>query len=401
MSRVLKYVLANIAAVVIIAASALSQTASTLYSFTGGADGGDPESQLMFDARGNLYGTTTAGGAHGEGAVFELTPSASGYTESVIYSFEGSADGNFPAAGLIHDQKGNLYGTLYYGGADGHGAVFELSRSGSSWTKTMLYSFVGALDGGQPASGLIMDRSGNLYGVTSLDGAYGQGVVFELSPSADGTWTESVLHAFVSQTTSDGQGPSGPLVIDQAGNLYGMTVQGGTNDLGTVYKLSPNGDGTWTESLIYSFQGTDGANPARSNLTLGPAGSLFGTTTSGGAANEGVVFQLFPSQTGKWRERVLFSFPGGANGGNPFAGVIRDPAGNLYGTTASGVFGAGGVVYKLTKTGGQWSEEVLYTVDNPGNGSYANLVRDAAGNLYGTTEFGGSAFAGDIFKVTP
>ena len=155
--------------------------------------------------------------------------------------------------------------------------------------------------------------------------------------------------------------------------------------------------------MLYSFRGgADGAGPATSDVIANTAGTaLFGTTTSGGSANEGTVFELKNTANG-WKEKVLYTFPGGANGGNPFAGVIRDAAGNLYGTTASGVFGAGGVVFELTPgSGGIWTETVLYTVDGAGNGSYAGLVFDKTGNLYGTTEFGGPQIAGDVFEVTP
>jgi uncharacterized repeat protein (TIGR03803 family) len=394
-----------ISAILMLITGASAQTGTILYSFTGSKDGANPKSRLVLDKNGNLYGTTTAGGANGQGEVFELTPSSrGGWLVKVLYSFQGSADGSLPAAGVIFDQKGNLYGTLYNGGALGHGAVFELSpATGGGWTKKLLYSFSGANDGGQPVGALVLDKAGNLYGTTPLDGLYGQGVVYQLKPNSDGTWTETVLHAFVSQTTTDGQGPAGSLAIDKAGNLYGVTVQGGTASLGTVFEVSPVSGGGWTESVLYSFLGNnDGAGPATSDVITNTAGTvLFGTTTTGGSANDGTVFEMKKTGNG-WKEKVLYTFPGGANGGNPYAGVIRDAAGNLYGTTASGVFGAGGVVFELTPgTGGTWTETVLYTVDGPGNGSYAGLVFDAAGNLYGTTEFGGPQLAGDVFQVTP
>ncbi len=393
-----------LAAILILITGAWAQTGTILYSFTGGKDGANPKSRLVLDRNGNLYGTTTAGGANGQGEVFELTPSSrGGWLVEILYSFQGSADGSLPAAGVIFDKQGNLYGTLYNGGALGHGAVFELSpATGGTWTKKILYSFSGGNDGGQPVGALVFDKAGNLYGTTPLDGLYGQGVVFQLKPNTDGTWTEAVLHAFVSLTTSDGQGPGGSLAIDSAGNLYGLTVQGGSAGLGTVFEVSPVSGG-WTESLLYSFRGgADGANPATSDVITNTAGTaLFGTTTSGGSANEGTVFELKKTANG-WKEKVLYTFPGGANGGNPYAGVIRDSAGNLYGTTASGVFGAGGVVFELTPgSGGAWTETVLYTVDGAGNGSYAGLVFDKSGNLYGTTEFGGPQIAGDVFEVTP
>jgi len=358
---------------------------------------------LLLDKSGNLYGTTTAGGAYRQGEVFELSPNPKGsWTEQVLYSFQGSADGSLPAAGVISDKQGNLYCTLYMGGALGHGAVYELIKpgKGGAWTNHLLYSFSGGNDGGQPVGPVLFDSVGNLYGVTPLDGLYGQGVVFELSPNGQGGgWTETVLHAFVSQSP-DAQGPAGALIFDKKSNLYGLAVQGGAVNQGAAFELTPNHDGTWTESVIYSFLGgNDGANPATSDLLL-KGRSLYGTTTNGGAANDGTVFQLTPGKTG-WNETLLYTFPGGASGGNPFAGLVSDSKGNFYGTTASGAHGAGGVTFELSKVGGVWTETVLYTFDNPGNGSYADLVRDKAGNLYGTTEFGGPAFAGNVFEVTP
>lgn len=393
------------AVIFLLITGAWAQTATILYSFTGGKDGANPKSQLVLDKTGNLYGTTTAGGANGQGEVFELTPSLrGGWQIEILYSFQGSADGSLPAAGVIFDKQGNLYGTLYNGCALGHGGVFELSPAGGGvWTKKLLYSFTGGNDGGQPVGSLIFDKAGNLYGTTPLDGADGQGVVYELSPNSDGTWSETVLHSFVAFSTTDGSGPGGSLAIDSAGNLYGVTVQGGSANLGTVFEVSPVSGGGWTETLLYSFLGgNDGSGPATSNVLVNPTGTaLFGTTTTGGSANEGTVFEMKKTANG-WKEKVLYTFPGGANGGNPYAGVIRDSKGNLYGTTASGVFGAGGVVYELAPaTGGKWTETVLYTVDGAGNGSYAGLVFDKSGNLYGTTEFGGPSVAGDIFQVTP
>jgi uncharacterized repeat protein (TIGR03803 family) len=405
MAKTAAIVIISVTLLLLSAVGACARTITVLYKFTGGKDGANPKARLLLDPKGNLFGTTTAGGAYGWGEVFELTPSRrGGWMIQVIYSFQNGADGALPAAGLIRDAKGNLYGTVYNGGNLGHGAVFELSPTKTgTWTKQLLYSFSGGNDGGQPVGGLIFDKAGNLYGTTPLDGLDGQGVVYELSPNGSGGWTETVLHSFVSQTSTDGQGPSGSLVIDTAGSLYGLTVQGGSANQGTVFKVSPDGHGGWTESLIYSFLGGgDGANPATSDLILKGA-TLYGTTTGGGSAGFGTIFKLtYSKPKAQWQETVLYTFPGGAHGGNPYAGLVSDPAGNLYGTTASGVYHKGGVVFELVKgLNNTWTEKVLYTVDNPGNGSYAGLVRDKAGNLYGTTEFGGPAFAGDVFEVTP
>jgi uncharacterized repeat protein (TIGR03803 family) len=334
-----------------------SGTETALYSFTNGSDGGSPFAGLIADSSGNLYGTTTSGGASNRGVVFKLSP---GGAETVLHSFcslPGCSDGNDPFAGLIADSSGNLYGTTLGGGASNAGVVFKLSPGG---TETVLYSFTGGSDGAFPQAGLIADSSGNLYGTTSAGGASGGcgepgcGTVFKLSPSG----TETVLYAFKG-FPSDGQGPAG-LIADSNGNLYGTTQVGGTrvvfcpSGCGTVFKLSPGG----TETVLYAFSSFgDGAHPY-AGLIADSSGNLYGTTYDGSApcseaAGCGVVFKLSPDGT----ETVLYSFTGGSDGGSPFAGLIADSSGNLYGTTAVGGasgcnVGLGcGVVFKLTGTG--------------------------------------------------
>ncbi len=372
---------------------AWAATGTVLYSFAGGSDGATPEGPVVFDSAGNLYGTTTFGGANGDGTVFKLTHGGSGWTESVIHTFQ-PADGEFPEAPLVIDGSGNLYGTTYQGGALGHGAVFRLTPSTGAYT--ILYSFTGGVDGGLPAGGVVRDSAGNLYGTASGGGTDGQGVAFELSPNGSGFWTETVLHQFLANGV-DGEDPGGrgALVLDGSGNLYGATVAGGSSNAGVVFELSHTG-GTWTETLLHTFTGTDGADPLGS-LLRDASGNLYGTTSAGGTANDGIVYKLTHSGA-TWTESVIYQFPGGARGRFPFAGVIADAAGNLYGTTTGGVQGAGGVVYKLTPSG---TETVLYTFNGAGNGSFAGLIRDSAGNLYGTDITGGSGANGEVVEVTP
>jgi uncharacterized repeat protein (TIGR03803 family) len=352
------------------------QTLTTLHSFTGGDDGANPVASLIADAAGNLYGTTPYGGASGYGTVFALTPSG---TETVLHSFTGGDDGGYPAAGLIADASGNLYGTTGFGGDAGYGTVFRVTQSG---TETVLHSFTNA-DGAYPLAGLIADAAGNLYGTTEGGGANGYGTVFKLTPSG----TETVLHSF---TNADGAFPLAGLIADADANLYGTTNNGGASGYGTVFKVTPSG----IETVLHSFTGgADGGYPF-ATLIADVAGNLYGTTSNGGASGYGVVFALTPSGA----ETVLHSFTG-SDGGYPKAGLIADAAGNLYGTTNYG--GANvyyGTVFELTASG---TETVLYSFTSGGDGANpsAALVADAAGNLYGTTMNAGASGYGTVFKL--
>jgi uncharacterized repeat protein (TIGR03803 family) len=358
-----------------------------------------PIGNLTFDAYGNLYGTTGGGGGSpkcpgGCGAVWKLAPSPKGaWTVSILHAFT-SADGRYPRAGLVFDAAGSLYGTTAFGGAHGYGVVFKLApNADGTWTESVLYSFGGLADladGAQPYAGLVFDTAGNLYGTTESGGAYSPyGVVFKLTPNADGTWTESVLHSF---NGADGLQPEAGLIFDATGNLYGTTL------LDNVFKLAPNSDGTWTESVLYRFQNLEFGSEPRAGLVIGAAGRLYGTTTGGGAGY-GVVFKLTPNRDGTWTESVLHFFRG-PDGAYPQAGLVFDAAGNLYGTTTGG--GAGyGVVFKLTPSSSGWSETVLHTFIGFGASPVAPVIFDRAGNLYGTTSDGNHAFDyGLVFEIT-
>jgi uncharacterized repeat protein (TIGR03803 family) len=264
-----------------------------LHSFNG-SDGSHPQAGLIFDAAGNLYGTTYGGGASGYGTVFKLTPNADGsWTESVLHSFNGS-DGSSPFAGLIFDAAGNLYGTTSLGGGSNFGTVFKLTpNADGSWAESVLHSFIGS-DGSYPLAGLIFDAAGNLYGTTEFGGSgcggSGCGVVFKLTPNADGSWTESVLRRFGGTRAKC---PEAGLIFDGAGNLYG-TASSGNRDYGAAFKLSPNLDGSWAYSLIHVFQGNPAANPL-GGLVLGSGGTLYGVTSECGASDcGGVVYQITP-----------------------------------------------------------------------------------------------------------
>ncbi len=313
----------------------------------------DPEGTVVFDSAGNLYGV--AGPFKGnDGYVFELSPVAGGgWTEQTIYTFSATGKrGSSPYVGLTIDSSGNLYGTTAYGGAYGGpqsgGTVFELStpQAGGPWVQKVLHNFGNGLDGQLPWSSLILDSAGNLYGTTQIGGEYTYGTVYELTHQPGGTWKETILHTF--SLDADGQAPYNNLALDAAGNLYGATIRGGYEGLGTVFELSPQANGTWSEKILHGFSGRDGSSPY-SGVTLDSAGNIYGTTFSGGAVHDaGIIFELVPKGNGNYSEKVLHGFTGtDGDGANPLAGVVFGPDGNLYGTTEAGGTNGEGTVYEM------------------------------------------------------
>lgn len=371
----------------LVVASAVSAqtTLITLHTFSGssGDDGADSYAPLVQDSAGNLYGTTAAGGVlRNQGTVFRVDTSGN---ETVLYSFTGGADGGNPRSGLLLDVAGNLYGITAGGGIfPGQGVVFKLDPSG---VETVLHTLTTA-DGSGSASGLIRDPSGNYYGTTELGGAYNQGVVFKVDPSGN----YSVLHSFGKRGVVDGSEPYAGLVRDAAGNLYGTTFGGGRYGSGTVYKIDVSGN----ESVLYSFRGgSDGELPS-SSLVLDVAGNLYGTTDAGGTHNVGTVFKVSPSG----KEKILHSFGSTGDAASPFVGLVRDESGNFYGTTDGGGTYGHGSVFKVDSSG---TETVLYSFTGSSDGARpdATLWRDAAGTLYGTTLDKGSGHnAGTVFELT-
>jgi uncharacterized repeat protein (TIGR03803 family) len=316
----------------------------------------NPKGGVIMDSTGNLYGTALLGGSGGFGTVFKLSPSPSGgYTESDLHSFSGTtADGGEPAGDLLMDSTGNLYGTTSIGGSYQAGTVFKLSPSpDGGYSYSILYSFTGTtVDGGQPNGGLVMDSAGNLYGTTMTAAIppggggineQGFGTVFKLAPTVGGSYTETTLHVFYA--AFDGVTPAAGLIMDTAGNLYGTSRFGGGNPgigYGMVFKLAPDMNGVYTESILYSFTGgSDGAG-LQAALVMDSAGNLYGTASFGGGGSAncstgcGTIFKLTPATSGNYTESTLYSFAGGSGGGGPAASLIMDAAGNLYGTTFSG-----------------------------------------------------------------
>lgn len=257
-----------------------------MHNFGTGTDGAQPIAGLVMDSAGNLYGTTSEDGANGYGTVFELSRSAQGWTETTLYDFTGGTDGQNPPAGVTLDSAGNLYGTSSFGGVYGNGAIYKLSHSASGWTESIIYSFQGLDDGQNPVGGVILDAKGNLYGGTFDGGANAGGTVYELSPTGS-DWTLTTLYSF----TGSYGGPYNKLTLDSKGNLYGITNADGANGLGSVFKLTPD-NGTWTYTDLHDFTGgTDGGLPY-CTLAVDKGGHIFGTNVIGGPQNQGVVFEI-------------------------------------------------------------------------------------------------------------
>jgi uncharacterized repeat protein (TIGR03803 family) len=352
-----------------------------LYQFPGVTDGDTPQSGVVLDSAGNMYGTTPLGGTSAAGVVYKVDAAGQ---ETVLYTFTGGTDGGNPSEGVILDSAGNLYGTASAGGA-GYGVIYRVDTLGQ---ETVLFPFSPASHARTPLGGVTLDSAGNLYGTTQLGGKSDNGTVYKL----DATGTLTVLYQFTGGI--DGGFPRAGVFLDSAGNLYGTTNFGGSNaNAGAVYKL----DTARRITVLHTFTGgTDGSDP--SGVIIDPAGNLYGITSYGGVSGAGVVYKV--DTAGFFS--VLYSFKGGTDGGNPYGGVILDSLGNLYGTSMSGGEYGFGTVYKLDTND---NETVLYSFTGGADGGnpQAGVIFDAAGNLYGTGTEGGTAngAAGVLFKLTP
>jgi uncharacterized repeat protein (TIGR03803 family) len=366
-----------------------------------------PDTPLIFDGRGNLYGGTSLGGPNNQGCIFELSPSQGGWQLTILHSFSGP-DGAGPGGALIFDKSGNLYGTTVTGGAYEAGTVFELSPSGDgAWSETVLHDFGGQGDGTAPESNLVFDSAGNLYGTTIGGGTQSRpgGTVFKLSPGQN-AWTETVLYSFPGLINGpDADGPEGGVVMDREGRLYGTAGWGGAYGSGAVYVLAPSPKG-YREEVIYSFNGSDGTQP-NSGLTIGPGNRFYGTTAFGGTAVScpfcGVVFSLGIQPDGTWAEDTLHEMLG-TDGWMPVGPVVFDQRGNLYAAAEEGGINRGGSVFMLTPTvNGPWDETVLHLFDfqfpdgKDGQQPYAG-VSYRAGRIVGTTTSGGIYNKGIVFE---
>ena len=371
-----------------------------VHSFGSGNDGQNPVANLTSDSAGNLYGTTSGGGTNRLGTVFEV--SANG-TETVLHNFGSGNDGQTPLGNLIFDAAGNLYGTTFAGGIYGFGIVFELSPNG---TETVLYNFGSAGDGANPNAGLVFDSSGDLFGTTVNGGTFGGGTAFELSPNGAGGWTETGLYSF-GGTPTDGLNPYSGLIFDNSGNLYGTTANGGTFGGGTAFELLPNSTTIrcCRENPVYNFgANTDGANP-HGGLVFDHSGNLYGTTVNGGMYSGGTAFELSPNGGGDYTETGLYSFGNGSDGKNPYGGLVFDRSGNLYGTTANGGFYSAGAVFELlsdTEVIRCCREVLVYNfgIGSDGRNPQSGLIINPAGTFFGTTVDGGVYGGGTVFGIT-
>jgi uncharacterized repeat protein (TIGR03803 family) len=314
-----------------------------LHTFQGTPDGGYPAANIVFDNAGNLYGVAQFEGAFGRGSVYELSPNANGsWSYEVIYNFETANDASYPG-GLTIDAAGNLYGAGV-GGANNAGAIFELSHgAGGAWTESVIYNFIGPNDGSGPNANLSIDALGNLYGTTYIYGPNNLGTVFKLSPGLDGEWTETTIFS-----PDASLGIALTQTLDDAGNIYCTTFPGnGVNNLGAVFELTPNSDGTWSSTTLHTFVKNKGGEWPKGTLALSANGTLYGTTQFGGANNLGTVYTLKPGTGGTWMFNDLYSFAGGTtDGGLPLEGVTL-VSGSLYGTTIVGGAYSNGTVFKL------------------------------------------------------
>jgi hypothetical protein len=407
-----------IASLLLIAAAAWSQTEQTLVTFTG-TNGAGPYTGLIEDAKGAFFGAAWNGGTTGWGVVYKLTHNAKGkWKQTILYNFgpASSTDGRYPQMpSLAIDKHGHLYGTTPSGGAYAYGTVFELAPGKPYWKETILYSFTGGDDGGQPIGGVTLDSTGHVYGTTNIGGGSqncgsGCGVAFELSPGKKKTWDYSVLHAFTGYPGGvpcgnyDGANPyRATLAIDTAGNLFGTTSSGGysCNALGTVWELSPAGGGNWNYSILHVMDGANGDAYPDAGAVLDASENLYF------AVGGGDIFELVKAEG--YAEQQIYQFPGPGDE-DDYDTVSFDKAGNLYWTSqGGGGLGFHGTVEELSPNGqGGWNHAYLWAfADNPptdGDSPVAGVMVDSSGNVYGSCTTGGGTEGnqqGTVFEITP
>jgi uncharacterized repeat protein (TIGR03803 family) len=388
----------------------MATAASTDVIFSFEEDEGEyADTDLETDSAGNIYGTTVLGGDFGGGTVFQLSPTPNGWVHTVLYSFTGGADGGEPYKGVTLDHEGNLYGTAVTGGSGncegGCGVVYKLSNTGGTWTQTVIHAFTGGDDGSGPGARVTVGGAGNIYGMTPTGGAYGLGTIYKIHQASLGVWTFSVIHAFMGG--ADGSSGSAGRMILRGGRLYGAATTGGRYGSGVVFQLEAGGFGERELKTLYSFRGQpDGSFPYGA-LFIDRLGYIYGTTYYGGTNGIGTVYKISPTAAprrfGEWKEEVIYSFQPGTDGNSPISNLVSDAAGNLYGTTSEGGLGRG-TIFKLSRVGASnWTETVVHAFAGPPDGgfSYTGMVVDVFGNFYGATVHGGEDDDGCVYKFTP
>ena len=379
------------------------------YSFDGDPNGSTPSARLIADANGNLYGTAASGCAFNYGCVFELSKVEDSWIETVLFNFSGP-DGATPTTSLLLDAVGNLYGTTALGGDFNSGVAFQLTSTHGTWNETVLHSFGSGTDGYTPSE-LILDSTGNLYGITqfggdSSSGPDNGGTVYRLTLT-DGQWNETILYSFPGSFLGpDGDLPIGGLALDKTGNLYGVTQAGGVYGKGAVFTLTATAEGTFAESIIHSFHILDGNLP-NSTPVFDSAGNLYGTTFFGGAVRDcpnegcGVIYELKKNSDGTWTEILLRQLQK-ADGWEAVGPVVFDSVGNLYAAAqAGGAFTWGSIFQLSPRSQTPWPEHIIHYFANYPDGAspYAGVTFDSVGNLFGTTSGGGASQMGTIFEI--
>jgi uncharacterized repeat protein (TIGR03803 family) len=396
-------------------ATASAQNFSVIHYFTG-TEGWSPGGTLLLDQGGNLWGSATYGGSHNVGTVYKMSPYGSSWTLKPLYSFPGTYSsqcnmGGCPLGGLVRDAAGVVYGVTYGGGTLGGGSIYQLRPSSQppasllpQWLETTLYSFASIGNGRHVPTndGLVTDAQGNLYGATEYGGTgsgcdpTGCGTVYELQKSAAG-YNYITLYSFGSQSR-DGAYPLAGVTLDSAGNLYGTNTNGGTHGNGTVYKLT-SGQSGWTETVIYSFRNQEDGGFATEGITVGPSGELYGSTAAGGLGGGGVVFELTPFGGG-WNYTAVYSLHGaqGPQGGN----LTLTDDGSLYGTALADGVNNMGSVFRLSPSGSGWIYTSLHDFTCGLDGCYpvGGVTIDSSGVLYGTATYGGTSGDCSSFNQT-
>ena len=403
--RFLSLVAALSSGLVLFAPSAAAQSYTVIHNFAA-ADGASPGAGVVEDAAGHLYGTTMGGGTGncnggGCGTVYQLNKTSSGWSEKVLHSFQGN-DGDFPSSLVTLDANGNVFTTAEQCLSGCDGTVIELTpQQNGSWSETVLHSFTGTPDGNLPDTGLLLDPStGTLYGATEAGGAESYGAVYALAGLGYSGY--SLAYSFPGRRSlrADGNPPSQTLVRDTAGNLYGT----GSDNLGqgTIFELSPNEQGGWAETILYRFSNyVDGEEPF-GGLTIDSAGNLYGATYGGGLYQFGVIYKLAPTSNGSWTYNVIYAFRGGNDGSYGSSRPTLDAAGNLYGTTQYGGTGYDGTVFKLTLAQGQWTKSILHNFRGLDGGipQLCSVWVDSHGAVFGTTLAGGEFGRGVVYQIT-